>query len=265
MSRGIKEIIAGIAILSLALVAWAGDPWRSKSYQQWDEKDVHRIMFDSPWSQVVTVDAAWRGSGPPEEAADGSAAPQAPSGGYSKMGGGMGGQGAGGGMSSGQGEPRENAGMQAIQGPQARFLIRWVSARVIREATVRDAVLSGKMQDADAQKALTEPVTEYQILVVGPDMRPFNGVDEKTLAANAFLKAKKSKEKVAANRVEIQRDSSGEKVMAVLFAFPKKAGNGEATISTGEKGVEFECHAGKLSLKTAFELQKMADQQGTDL
>jgi len=263
--QGIKGFIVAIAILSLTLAAWAGDPWKSKSYEQWDEKDLHRIMFDSPWSQVVTVEAAWRGAGQPQEPVETNQAPQGPSGGYSGMGGGMGGRGTGGGMSGDQGQPRENAGMQAMQGPQARFLIRWVSARVIREANVRDAVLSGKMQQADAQKALAESVTEYQVLVAGPDMGPFNGADEKTLAANAFLKAKKSKEKVAAGRVEIQRDSSGKKVVTVLFAFPKKAANGEATIGTGEKGVEFECHAGKLSLKAAFEPQKMADTRGTDL
>lgn len=264
MSKGaerIKGIIVGIAVLSLAHAAWAGDPWKSKSYEQWDEKDLHKIMFDSPWSQVVTVDAHWRGPGQSQEPTEPSQAPQGPSGGYSGMGGGMAGRGTGGDQS----QPRENEGMQAMQGSQARFLIRWVSARVIREATARDAVLSGKMQQADAQKALAEPVTEYQILIAGPDMGPFSGADEKTLAANAFLKAKKSKEKIAADRVEIQRDSSGKKVVAVLFAFPKKAANGEATIGTGEKGVEFECHAQKLSLKASFEPQKMADQQGTDL
>lgn len=258
-----KAMIAGIAILSLALAAWAGDPWKSKPYQQWDEKDVHKIMFDSPWSQVVDVEVTWRGQ--PEEGIEANQAPQGSSGGYSKMGGGMGDRAPSGGMGGGQGETKENAGMQAIQGPQARFLVRWVSARVIREATARDAVLSGKLQEADARKALAEPVDEYQILVAGPDMGQFSGVDEKTLAAGAFLKTKKSKEKISPSRVEIQRDSSGKKVVSVLFAFPKKAASGEATIGTGEKGVEFECHARKLSLKTNFDPQKMADQQGTDL
>jgi hypothetical protein len=258
-----KAIIVGVAILSVAVGAWAGDPWKSKPYQQWDEKEVQRIMFDSPWAQVVTVDANWRGSGQPQEPVAPSQAPQGQSGGYG--GGGMAGRSSGGGMGGNQSQPGENEGMQAIQGPQARFLVRWVSARVIREATVRDAVLSGKMQEADAQKALAEPVTEYQVLVAGPDMGPFTGVDEKTLAADAYLKAKKSKEKIAASRVEIQHDSSSQKVVAVLFAFPKKGANGEATIGTGEKGVEFECHVQKLSLKASFDPQKMVDQQGTDL
>ena len=258
-----KPILVGIAILSVAVAAWAGDPWKSKPYQQWDEKDVQKIMFDSPWAQVVTVDANWRGAAQLQQSAAPNQVPQEQSGGYGA--GGMGGRSSGGGMAGNQSQPGENAGMQAMQGPQARFLVRWVSARVIREATVRDAVLSGKMQEADAQKALAEPVTEYQVLVVGPDMRPFTGVDENTLAADAYLKAKKSKEKIAVSRVEIQRDSNGQKIVAVLFAFPKKSANGEATIGTGEKGVEFECHVQKLSLKASFDPQKMADQQGTDL
>jgi hypothetical protein len=176
------------------------------------------------------------------------------------MGAATGGQVAAGGKSAGQGQ----VGLSNASGPQARFLIRWVSARVIREATMRDAVLSGRLQEADAQKALAAPVTEYQILVAGPDMEPFSGAEEKALAANTFLKTKKAKQKFAASKVDVRRDSGG-KVMAVLFAFPKKAENGEAMIGTDEKGVEFECHARKLSLKASFEPQKMADQQGTDL
>jgi hypothetical protein len=261
-----KAIIVGVAILSVAVAAWAGDPWKSKPYQQWDQKDVQKIMFDSPWAQVVTVDANWRRAGQFQEPAAPNQTPQGQSGGYGA--GGMGGRSSGGGssgMGGNQSQPGGNAGMQAMQGPQARFLVRWVSARVIREATVRDAVLSGKMQEADAQKALAEPVTEYQVLVAGPDMGPFAGVDEKALATDAYLKAKKSKERIAASRVEIQRDSNGQKIVAVLFAFPKKSANGEATIGTGEKGVEFECHAQKLSLKASFDPQKMADQQGSDL
>lgn len=258
-----KGIIAGIAMLSLALAAWAGDPWKSKPYQQWDEKDVHKILFDSPWSQVVTVDAIWRQPGQPDDVA--AAPQQAPPGGYTAMGGGMGGRTAGGGTSGDQGGAKESGSAQPTQGTQARFLIRWISARVIREASARAAVLSGKMPDADAQKALAEPVIEYQILVAGSDMGAFTGADEKTLAASAFLKTRKSKAKISPSKVEIQRNPDGNKVTAILFSFPKKAENGEATIATDEKGVEFECHARKLSLKASFEPQKMADQQGTDL
>src|SRR5579864_3646358 len=51
-----KIICSAATILVAASLIWAAnDPWKSKPYDQWDEKDIQRIFNDSPWSKVVQI------------------------------------------------------------------------------------------------------------------------------------------------------------------------------------------------------------------
>ena len=125
--------------------------------------------------------------------------------------------------------------------------------------------MAGQMKQAEAEKLMAEGVADYQVLVTGPDMTPFAKADEGALKAAAYLQAKRSKQKVAASTVQIQRSPDGQGVTAVLFSFPKKAANGEAEIAPDEKNVEFGCKLGDFALRSSFDPQKMADKQGQDL
>lgn len=248
-----KHILSAMGLLLVALLAWAsGDPWKEKPYQQWDEKEVRRILTDSPWAKLVRVNASWKGgSSEEQEGGEGSAA--RPQGGTSR------GYPSGGGAQSGAGGSGES------QAPQAAFLVRWNSSRAVRGAAYRGAILSGQMKQAEAEKLMAQPVADYEVLVTGPDMTPFVGADEGALKAAAYLQTKRSKTKVAASSVKVQRATDGKGVSAVLFSFPKKAENGEAEIAPDEKSVEFVCTLRNLSLRSSFEPQKMADKQGQDL
>ncbi len=121
------------------------------------------------------------------------------------------------------------------------------------------------MKQADADKLMAGAVNEYEVLVTGPDMTPFAQADEAKLKAAAYFAAKRSKQKLAPSRVQIQRGAGGKGVTAVLFSFPKKAENGEAEITPNEKSVEFVCTLDKFVLRSSFDPQKMADKQGQDL
>ena len=247
-----KYILSGMGVLLVALLAWAGgDPWKEKPYQQWDEKEVRRILTDSPWARLVRVNASWKGGSSEEEAGEGSAA--RPQGGTSR------------GYPSEGGAQPGAGGYGGSQAPQAAFLVRWNSSRAVRGAAYRGAILSGQMKQAEAEKLMAQPIADYEVLVTGPDMTPFVGADEGALKAAAYLQMKRSKQKVGASRVQIQRAPDGKGVSAVLFSFPKKAENGEAQIAPDEKGVEFVCALHNLSLRSSFEPQKMADKQGQDL
>src|SRR5579863_10298660 len=59
---GQAVIMVLLLLVSLGLiVTWAGgDPWKSKPYQQWDSKDILKIVNDSPWAKLVRVDAPWK-------------------------------------------------------------------------------------------------------------------------------------------------------------------------------------------------------------
>ena len=48
-----KTTFAVTALLAAAAIAWAGgDPWKTKSVDQWTEKDIAEILQTSPWAKV---------------------------------------------------------------------------------------------------------------------------------------------------------------------------------------------------------------------
>ncbi|MFY9532304.1 MAG: hypothetical protein WBC04_22410 [Candidatus Acidiferrales bacterium] len=250
-------LIAGGALTFAAFLWAAGDPWREKPYQQWDQKDITRILTDSPWSKVVRVDAPWRTSGQrDDDEGESDEGPQAPSGGGMSRGG----YGAGGGS-----QPPGGASGGGPSVPQAAFVVRWASSQTIREAVYRDAVLKGQMKQEDVDKALLQPVGDYDVLVVGKDMSQFAKSDENALKGQAYLSTKKTKQKISPGRVQIQKSQDGMNIVALIFSFPKKTSNGENDIAPDEKGVEFVLAAGQVKLKAGFDPSKMANQQGRDL
>jgi hypothetical protein len=255
--RKISLIVIGF--MALAVAMWAsGDPWKDKPYQQWDSKDLLKIFQDSPWSHQVRVDAPWMGGGGGNDTAS------PPVGG----GGGMAGGGksiGGSGGSSGGGNMGGSGGDYGGGGGQASFLVRWISSRTFREAMIRDRVLRGQMTDSDGEAELAKPLEGIEIVVTGPDMTPFQNMDESALKTAAILSLKRSKTKLTPTVARTQKTQDGSKVAGVIFIFPAKSENGEASIPTEEKNAEFLCTSGKFTLKWNFDISKMADSQGRDL
>jgi hypothetical protein len=246
-----RVFLAGLLFSVAATLAWAAsDPWKSKPYQQWDEKDIRKILTDSPWSKVIQVPAAWTtggdSAGVPDPATPSAAQEHSPDGGI-------------------MGQRGTGAAPAAPQIPQATFVVRWVSARVVREAVLRSAVLAGRMKQEDAEKQALEPMEFYQVLIVGTDMKPFQAPDEKSLIDKAYLITKKTKQKISATGVEFQRGPDGKTVQAVAFAFPRKTASGEQTIASDEKSVEFYCSVAGANIRASFEPSKMEDAKGRDL
>lgn len=52
MRRG---CVVAVAFL-LATDLWAGDPWKQKSYKDWNQNDVPKILNDSPWAKRIEVE-----------------------------------------------------------------------------------------------------------------------------------------------------------------------------------------------------------------
>ena len=242
-----KRAIASVATLLLAGNLWAGDPWRNKPYNQWDEKDVRKVMTESPWVRTVSVERIWSEGGAleaPTLGASGSAASS---------------------------EPRDitRGAKPLTEGrPEAIFALHWASSRTIRRAQARNAVLQHRVLEADAEKFLAQEPTEYRVVVLGSDMTPFSRAAEKDLREmkeKSYLAPKKSKARLAPEHIEIERTGDGTKVLAVHFYFAKRTAAGEPTLTPEEKGAEFSCLIGKTTLKDSFEFQKMTDNQGVDL
>ncbi len=261
-----KRMLGMLSCFLFAALAYAGDVWKEKPYKQWEEKDVRKILTDSPWAKTARVDANWRKAG-----GDGATRlpqsnnPPAPSGGG---GGGMYGSpsGASGGYGAGSGN---NADLTGSQVGEAIFLIRWGSAKTVREAVARSYVLRGAMKEEDADKALAEVPPEYQVTIAGQDMTPFLKLEEKDLQAKTYLMLKKEKTKLSPARVVIQRKEGGkpddpQAITVVVFLFAKKDASSQPAINAQEKNLEFVCEASGATIRTTFDLQKMAGAQGPD-
>jgi hypothetical protein len=258
-----RAIIGSFAVLVLAALAFASDPWKSKPYQQWDDKDVQKVLSDSPWSRQIQVDATWQ----KDSGLSQPSLPQGSSGGGSAggSGGSRGGTGGGGGSSSG-GPGMGGGSTPSANGPaQAMFAVRWASSRTIREALTRRYELDGKMTQQQGDQQLAIPVDTYQVLLSGSDMSPFLNAEEASVKDKSLLVTKKSKEKIEASKVEFQKSPDGKTIYSILISFPKKTASGEATIGADEKGVEFTCSVAGVNLKTSFDVSKMYDSTGRDI
>lgn len=266
-----KTIFFSLGLATIATcLAWAGnEPWKTKPYQQWDQKDIQQVLNNSPWGKVESVPASW-GS-----AADSSGLQ--PSGGYGQptaptgsQGSGAGGSGAGGTMGSSSPRPAGGSPMDndpGMGGGQrlVNFAVRWNSSYTIREALARDALLSNKISEADAQKFVAQAPTDYEVLVSGPDMTPFAMANEAELKAKAFLEAKQSKQKVAPTSVKINRTPDEKKVTFIVFSFPRQATANQPLVTPKDKNVEFGCRLKDLNLQASFDLRKMSTDKGPDL
>ena len=212
-----KALWIGVACLACSVAAGAGDVWKDKTYKEWTEADVNRILTDSPWARPITTIATWRGTG--KALADGVAQR-------------TGDAGAPGERSGGIGTEVTNAinndvgGAKPVEDTEARFILRWGSARTAREALARVAVLRGA-PEAEADRILRQPITEHQFVLYGADMQPFSKSDEMSLMQKTSLKLKTHKTKVSPSRVEIKHSPDGKKISGVVFYFPLKTESGE--------------------------------------
>jgi hypothetical protein len=256
-----KLVLGGFSLGILVVLAWAGDVWKDKTYQQWDKADVQKILNDSPWVKVAHTDVpgvslSGQSGLPSGNSGATAAAPRAAAG----KGGVVGGGGAPAGAT-----PGEIGGETGTNVPQIPFMVRWLSSRIIREALLRNAELSGQVKKADAAKDLSTPVETYEVLVFGPQMDGFGAAAESALKENVLLTCKKTKQKIAPATVNIERTPDGKTIRAIVFSFPKQTVAGEPTIASTEKTVEFSCALPGVKFKVSFDLPKMEDSRGRDL
>jgi hypothetical protein len=247
-----KTIGADLLVLLLAAALYAdGEPWKTKPYTQWDEKDVTEVLQSSPWVRINL-------SGPGALQTSAAVPETTPTGG-------------GGGAMPNRSNPAgavtptqiggsENGGPDA---GSATYSVFWWSSRTIREAFARRAVLKGAMTQENADKIVGANPDSYQILVNSTNMSMFEGRGEDAFKDAALIELKKEKKKINPASVAFQRSSG--KVVGVIFGFSKKDANGDALIPPDEKQIEFSLRVPGGWLRTSFNLKQMTDAQGQDL
>lgn len=230
-------------LLAAALLSAADKPWKAKTYQQWDEKDLQAILSDSPWVRVTPIQRTWLSVAEKDVVGDPQIAGsvrQVPAAGTS------------------QGAAR--AGEESER--QLNVLVFWQSSRVMRAATAREAVMHGQQVDVD--KYVAEPQTEYQLILRMADMTPFTQHDEKFFQDSAFLQTKKSKDKISPTHVAYEKNAKGS-IQDAIFFFPKTTSSGAPTISGDEKEVQFSCKVADQMVRVGFRPQEMVDSAGPAL
>jgi len=234
-------IAAGILLAGTA--ASASDVWKDKDFQNWDQKDVQKILTDSPWSkkfQIASSGTAGNGS----MTHSNSAGP------------------AGGGTGT-QGNLADRiAADQQEPGQQISVVVSWFSSRTIREAMARKRELAGTSEE-DSRKMLSQEPTTYEVAVSGRGLTVFGEIQEDNLKEHSYLMSRITKEKLAPAEIIVQRREDDQAV-AIIFKFAKTTASGAATIAKNEKSVEFFTQAGKIPITIQFGLARMIDKQGED-
>jgi hypothetical protein len=243
-----RELLV-VAMVFVAVNVWASDPWE-KSYKNWDAQDVRKILNDSPWSKPVEIERAEKKPGLEAPAGAPTVAGAREEDEEDER---------------GEKDDDRGRGEKDKKKDEVKFVVRWVSSRTLREASVRGQILQGKIAEAEAEKYLPPPAEDYELALVGVDMSTFQKVDETTLRDKTYLMAKKSKERIAASQVEIVRGPDGKRIGAIVFHFPKKGVTGQAVAAMDEKELTFAIRTGAIEIKASFDPQKMIDPQGMDL
>jgi hypothetical protein len=257
-----KATLSLAAVLIVAVVLRAGgDPWKTKPFSQWTEKDIQDTLQISPWAKPnLQPQGAWRpdgmtqASGSASIPGSGSGSPRGSVGDSSNTSAGV--------MPGQPGGLEKSAAAEAARVPYSIF---WWSSRTIRAASMRRQVLKGTMTEADAEKSVAASPDEYMVLVQSTNMSIFQLRGEKAFDNAAYLQTKKVKAKISPSHVAFLRGSDGQSVTGAIFYFPKKSASGEPTISSDEKEIDFYLQVGDAKLLTYFEPKKMVDGQGEDL
>lgn len=230
-----------VLLFLCALCMWAADFWNTKPFTDWNEKEVQKVLTDSPWVGKVTMG----GGGPPPAVVGG--------GGGGGRGGGRGGGGGGGPQGGDSGGPDSGAGPGGggFGGGEATVTLIWQTALPIKQALVkrRFAEQAGTSPEG---KALLDRVEQFYVLTLSGVPANLLGAaqgDKKAGLLDMTMLSVAGKPPLKAVDVQV---SSGRGGGTVSFLFPKTT-----TFTPEEKDLEFTSKFDKTTIKHKFKLKDM--------
>jgi hypothetical protein len=228
----------------------AAEFWQSQPFTEWSEKDLQKIMNNSPWAHSFTMPAGGP-AGPDITAASGGGGRRgAPGAGADQdsapapisetNGAGRGGRGGESGI------PLPSVGAQSVP-----IIARWQSALPLKQAFVRLKYGAEAATSEDAKELLGRAEPTYVIVLSGP-MRPFlRGAPDELKEALTRATSLACKGKSAVQPTEVQVNA-GAGTSEVIFSFPRTA-----AYTLDDKEVEFDTKLGNLALRYKFRLKDM--------
>jgi len=220
-------------LLVFALYMLAADFWK-KPFMEWSDKDLAKMMTDSPWAKSASVSMGGR----------------PPSAGGPDGGGGFGHGGLPGGPQGGGGS-EIGPGAQGMSGPSFEVVARWQTALPIREAFVRLKYGAEADKSADANKILAEQERPYEIVLSGPLGAFLPGKPEDSARALSEVSLLSSRKTGAIKPSQIEVGKPG-RSMDVLFVFPRSM-----PFTNDDQEVEFTTKLGQSNLRYKFKLKDM--------
>ncbi len=243
LQRRSPAAVVSAALFLSALSLCAADVWVAKPYTAWSDKDIRKIMTDSPWSRSVSVMLDFIPDGSLLRGRGSMPGPNGP--GVAEAGGGFG---------VGQSAPPPGAPPPApVQTgpPKTTLIVRWQSATIVQQALIKSQYGDKAGSSPEAQKRL-EPNAAYYVIAVGNlpvSQKPHDSEARKALLGMTTLAVNgKGHPLVAKDVVYV-----GEGMIEARFLFPR-----DVVLTADDKEVEFATMFGKTAVKAKFNLKNMA-------
>lgn len=231
-----KLLHALMAILCLGAAAVHADNfWEKTKFPDWSEKEVRKMLNNSPWAHAVDIRLSILGSRSTGR----------------RRGGGTGGLGGEQATGAGAGIPGRGGSAVPETAPVITVHVRWRSALPVRQAMAKSQFGDEVMSSPEAAKLLSHLEKIYVVEVAGVPLRALQGTPD-TLKSNAFLKIK-GKPLIHATDIRGEREQDG---VNLYLIFPRGQ---DAThqISLEDKEVEFVIDLGPTTVKRKFKLREM--------
>lgn len=237
--RLLVGVTAGVFASGLAL--WAADAWVKKPYTEWSEKDIRKIMTDSPWALGVSVKWEFRGGTLPlrptaprdrpgiaETAAPNATAPVG---------------------AAPQPMPQLPAG-----GELPGVVIRWQSSLAVQQALVKMEYREKAGSSPEAQKRLEANSAYYVIAVANAFVAQLPRDDEelKTMLRSTTLTVPGKDNAIVASDFVWVGGTGVWGLGEARFLFPR-----DFTLTVDDKEAEFATKFGKTKVRARFNLRSM--------
>jgi hypothetical protein len=232
MRKFMLTLLAGGACCAL----FAADFWQTKKFTEWDEKEVKKILQDSPWCRSFSVEVKGAGKGQNQNQSQNQGQnPNRNMGGGNMGGGNMGGGGGGrrGGGGGGGGMGGGNMGGGGGGGQRtgsATVMLRWMSAMPVKQAFARAQYGDEAASSPDAVRSLEKQETNYVLSVIGLPRNLVKRGDQ--MKKNAVLKLK-SGDPIEASDAKAEMKDNGVVFLTLYFpreGHPLKAEDGELAL-----------------------------------
>jgi hypothetical protein len=220
VSLGFTMKKSAVLVIIFSACLWAADFWQTKPFTEWADKDLSKMISNSPWAKEFSVEMT--GSAP-----------------------------AGGGDKKGTRDRGQTGAAEAGGGmPSITLTIRWASALPVKEASVRLNFKGDAATSPEAKQRLEANEPDYVIAVSGLNRGMVLGsADElKQAMMGATELVIKGKEPIKPKDFRIV----GQGRVDALFAFPRTN-----PITEDDKEVEFQSKVGTITIRQRFRLKDM--------